>query len=111
MGKMERKQQMCWTCKKACGGSSGCSWFNGFIPIEGWSAEPTIADTILYKGKIKYVKSFRIINCPLYEKQIPVGRVKINKMKAQNLGISLRTYYRRLEKNKRKEKINDTLHK
>lgn len=29
-------EQLCWKCRKARGGEEGCSWFNGFIPVDGW---------------------------------------------------------------------------
>lgn len=63
MGK--NNDQLCWSCKKACGGDRGCAWFNGFIPIPGWTAYPTISDII----RVRKVKSFRIKKCPLYEKE------------------------------------------
>lgn len=30
------KEQLCWTCQKACG---DCSWSSCFQPVEGWTAE------------------------------------------------------------------------
>lgn len=106
---MERKQQLCWTCKKSCGGVSGCSWFNGYIPIPGWTAVPTISDTVMYQGKLRKVKSFQILKCPLYEREIFKGKALTKKEKAGHLGVSLRTYYRKLQKES-KEKNNDSIH-
>ena len=113
MGK--EKQQLCWTCKKSCGGSSGCSWFNGFKPIPGWLARPTISDTIPCKGKMREIKSFHIIRCPLYEKE---NFKHSHKTKTQRyieesakIGCSLRTYQRYIERMKILERINDCLHK
>ena len=48
-------EQLCWSCSKACGGSD-CSWANKLQPVEGWEAEPSIV-------------TYRIIECPLYEKE------------------------------------------
>ena len=30
------KEQLCWTCQKACG---DCSWSRCFQPVKGWTAE------------------------------------------------------------------------
>ena len=35
----KEKEQICWTCKNACG---GCSWSRNLTPVEGWKAEKTI---------------------------------------------------------------------
>ena len=61
---MEKRQQLCWSCKKSCGGENGCSWFNGHNPIPGWTAVPTISDKYCVDGKLREVKSFKIIKCP-----------------------------------------------
>lgn len=55
-----RKDTLCWKCDKACGGEAGCSWFNGFIPIDGWEAKETDI-------------SYYIKRCPLFilDKRIP----------------------------------------
>lgn len=54
--KQMENEQLCWRCKKACG---GCSWSAEFIPIEGWEAEPTII-----KDTCGDIQSFRIKVCP-----------------------------------------------
>lgn len=51
--------QPCWTCLKYCG---GCPWTNGFHPIPGWRAIPTIHTS----GKTA-IHSFDIQYCPLRE--------------------------------------------
>lgn len=33
------KEQLCWTCQKACG---ECSWSSCFQPVEGWTARRMI---------------------------------------------------------------------
>ena len=48
-------EQLCWSCSKACGGSD-CPWANKLQPVEGWTAKPSIV-------------TYRIIECPLYEKE------------------------------------------
>ena len=52
---------VCWHCQKACGGPSGCSWFNGFKPVPGWEA---ISNTIQYEGTQKGLTSYTVIKCP-----------------------------------------------
>ena len=56
--------QLCWTCKKACG---GCCWSAEFIPIPNWIAVPTIIKNSLGDGKGD-LHSYRIISCPEYKK-------------------------------------------
>ena len=94
---MEKRQQLCWSCKKACGGEKGCSWFNGHIPIHGWTATPTISDNVVIDGKVRQVHSFLIKKCPQYESdsKMLASKTKSNKVKAKEFGISERTYYRR----------------
>ena len=48
------KEQLCWSCQKACG---GCSWSSCFQPVEGWKAE---------KVHRKTYDSYRIEKCPEY---------------------------------------------
>lgn len=33
------KEQLCWTCQRACGGVNGCEWSNKLSPVQGWTAE------------------------------------------------------------------------
>ena len=49
-------EQICWDCKKATG---GCSWVDGFKPVEGWDATPTVVDGV--------EESFEIKSCPEFE--------------------------------------------
>ena len=61
---MAKADQLCWSCKKACGGC-GCPWADKLKPVEGWTAEPAIirgngkiimprfADMCLCRGKLK----------------------------------------------------------
>lgn len=50
--------QLCWRCKKACG---GCSWSNCLKPVKDW-----IADPIIIKGKDGGgdIQSYKIHKCP-----------------------------------------------
>ncbi|MBP1546308.1 MAG: hypothetical protein J6A37_06890 [Oscillospiraceae bacterium] len=53
-------QQLCWTCKKACGGDD-CPWANRSKPVEGWTAEKR---RIKDAGKV--MTTYHITACPLY---------------------------------------------
>ena len=48
--------QPCWDCQNACG---GCSWSQGFQPVQGWVAESyyIVADD-QYSYDIKYCPEF-----------------------------------------------------
>ena len=54
-------QQLCWTCRKACGGG-GCPWADKLKPVPGWKAEKK---QIRECGKVSV--TYHIISCPLYE--------------------------------------------
>ena len=56
-------EQLCWSCSKACGGSD-CPWANKLQPVEGWTAKPSIVMSNYHQ-----INTFRIIECPLYEKR------------------------------------------
>ena len=63
-GYFNKKDQLCWSCDKACNG--GCSWSARLEPVKGWEAEP-----IKVKCESgRYIDSFRIRSCPLYRKEI-----------------------------------------
>ena len=51
--KEKKKGQLCWYCKNSGG---GCSWSNGLIPIEGWTAKKTKTEG----------GSYRISKCPQF---------------------------------------------
>lgn len=59
---MAKADQLCWSCKKACGGC-GCSWADKLKPVEGWTAEPAII-----RGNGTVIDTYSITDCPLYEK-------------------------------------------
>ena len=50
-----QKEQLYWTCAKACG---GCSWSRSFEPVKGWTAVRSR----------KYSDGYRIKKCPEYVK-------------------------------------------
>jgi len=56
----KEKEQICWTCKNACG---GCSWSRNLTPVEGWKAEKTIV-----RGCGPAFESYSIEYCPQYKK-------------------------------------------
>lgn len=60
---MRVPETLCWTCTAP--GTGRCSWdrSKGNIPVRGWKAIPT---TVLMQG-IGQVRSYCVLNCPLYE--------------------------------------------
>lgn len=63
--KKRRWEQLCWDCKKACG---GCAWSRNLTPVKGWVAEPT---TIRFKGKngVEHITdTYKIFECPEFER-------------------------------------------
>ena len=58
---MAKADQLCWSCKKACGGC-GCPWADKLKPVEGWTAEPAII-----RGNGNIIETYSITDCPLYE--------------------------------------------
>lgn len=61
----EQRQQLCWSCGKACG---GCSWSRCFEPVPGWDATPCRRVYNDAAVGTRYVDSFVIKGCPEYEK-------------------------------------------
>ena len=59
---MERKDTLCWECKKAITGE--CSWSNDFTPVEGWEATQTLIKMTTEKKEISYF----VHSCPEFEK-------------------------------------------
>lgn len=70
-----KSQTLCWDCVKADGGSD-CEWANGkFRPVKGWNATPTQIRN-KHKGKIRYVPSFIVHECPKFEPDPPRIHIK-----------------------------------
>lgn len=62
------KEQLCWTCQRACGGANGCEWSNFLRPVKKWIAiEVTRKD-----GS----KGYRIVFCPKYIKDGDTSKKK-----------------------------------
>ena len=90
---MRCMESLCWKCKKSCGGENGCSWFNGFIPVQEWKARKT---------KNGYLVHY----CPLFEQDTSVQKPAdcVNNIEweyirtedlANRLNMSLRTLFRK----------------
>lgn len=58
--RLEEDKQLCWRCKKACG---GCNWSKYLKPVDGWTAEPTII-----KDSMGDIPSYMIKKCPEFIK-------------------------------------------
>ena len=56
---MASKSNICWDCQRACG---GCSWSEDFIPVPGWTAEPSI----IKQSPGVDIHSYHIAACPLF---------------------------------------------
>ena len=60
----ETRNQLCWSCRNACGGGS---WARSFVPVTGWDAEPCRR---VYRDAAvgtRYVDSYIIRGCPEHE--------------------------------------------
>lgn len=88
-----RENTICWRCKRSCGGQNGCSWFNGFIPVQGWEAEDTI---IINNSLIQ--KSYKVLSCPQFEedKREETLADELRRL-ATERGCSVRTMYRKIK--------------
>lgn len=53
----EESRTICWGCANACG--NGCSWSRDGVPVEGWTARPTM---IVSYG----TQSYCVTACPEY---------------------------------------------
>ena len=67
-----KKQTLCWKCKKALG---DCPWTKLdedtreilFQPVDGWVAEKTSLLMYSYDGTPRHVTSYIVKSCPQYE--------------------------------------------
>lgn len=57
----KEKEQLCWTCERACGGENGCEWSNFLRPVPGWTAKK-----IKKKDSMRYTETYHIEECPKY---------------------------------------------
>lgn len=53
------RQTICWECSRL-----DCPWMQDSIPVKGWIAEPSVI-----KNKNGDIKSFCVMQCPMYEKR------------------------------------------
>ncbi len=61
--KCSDKMSLCLDCKNAVG---NCSWSANFVPVKGWKAEPSC-----YKDNELVVRTYKILQCPLYQPDRP----------------------------------------
>lgn len=72
MSDFNHKSNICFDCKRACG---GCSWSEvddktgkvKFEPVPGWIAEPTKLYLGEAHGVRKYGDTYKVMACPLFE--------------------------------------------
>jgi hypothetical protein len=81
--------QLCWRCQNACG---NCSWSKELKPVDGWQA----TKIKINDSRNRNIYSYSITKCPLF---IPDDKEYLTKTEQRNkyindLGISLRSYYR-----------------
>jgi hypothetical protein len=70
------RANICFDCKKACG---GCSWSEvdpdtkkiRFQPVEGWTATPSKIIAGYEGGKVTHADTYCITECPLFERDEP----------------------------------------
>lgn len=83
--------QLCWSCKKACG---HCSWskYGEQNPINGWNANPVIVNGDLVSYDIKSCPEFEADNKRLYIQDISIKQL------AKLFNLSYRQALRNKEK-------------
>ena len=69
-----KKETLCWSCTRP--GTNFCSWDRSLVPVKDWVAVPTQVDEF---------QSYRVLYCPLYQKEQPHRLVKEPREKAQTL--------------------------
>jgi len=63
----ELKNSLCFDCKRASGKyGKMCSWATNFLPIQGWTAEPT-PEMKDESGYIYKLASYKVTDCPEFE--------------------------------------------
>ena len=93
---------LCWSCEKACG---GCSWSDNLIPIKDWKATPTILRfrKPTRNSPVTLVTSYYVCKCPEYKFDNITFNKQTRAQQAATLGITERTLYRRLQKQREKK--------
>lgn len=75
-GNKKTQTNICFDCKKACG---GCSWSElnpdtgkpRFEPVPGWTAEKTVLRTGTDMHGVQKIETYAISACPLFEEDEP----------------------------------------
>lgn len=102
-GNKKTKTNICFDCKKACG---GCSWSEinpdtkkpRFEPVPGWTAEKVILQVGNSKSGHVMIETYAITDCPLFEPEEPrkVDYRMLSEMQSQdflnNIGNILRRW-------------------
>ena len=83
-----KNDTLCWHCKNAY---CKCDWSKNFKPIKNWVAEKTIIINSFSEKEKHITNSYIVKECPYYVRDSK----KTPKEIAQEMGISLKTYYRR----------------
>ena len=67
---MEMTETLCWSCTAP--GNGRCAWerSGGGIPVKGWTAKPTRFRCHTKDGGLKTVKSFCVLECPLFQNRL-----------------------------------------
>ena len=71
MSKGRYTPSLCWDCANATR-PDVCPWVEDFTPVDGWDAEPTIC----HEHAEQPYESYRVRNCPLFERDAIRGGVK-----------------------------------
>ncbi len=63
---------LCLNCQNAvpCR-DRGCSWSRAFIPVEGWTARPTLYLSYAAHGRRILMRSFAVRRCPEFRPDDP----------------------------------------
>lgn len=83
-----KNDTICWFCKNAY---CKCDWSKNFKPVENWVAEKTTIINRYDEKEIHRTESYIVRECPCYVRDSK----KTAKEIAKELGISLKTYYRK----------------
>lgn len=68
---------LCWSCKRAtCETGHYCPWAAKGKHVDGWEAEKgVVLKSPLGNGKVKIEQAYRVISCPLYQKDQPFDKM------------------------------------
>ena len=74
------KYTLCWDCENAC---AGCAWSRFFKPVPGWMAEQTKIKLNVKNDRQIISSSYRVIDCPEFERDAYGGGMKRSPDKQQ----------------------------